>query len=194
MKSFALQVVALGCSLLLAGCRGSSGTPGKPEGVGGAAAGSIVGKWATSASPEAASSRTTMAFLESGEYQYNSPMMLFGKPVTADVEAKEVAARVIMSGLWELDGDRLRDRFTEINQTASRSRSRGSPKSSAAQARSSCLRNRTARSWHYSGRSRRRGLIPVFWSNAAHGPVACSIFQSLIGCAFHCYIEIETIE
>jgi hypothetical protein len=112
MRSFALGVVALGCSLLLAGCRGSSGTPGKPAGVGRDAAASIVGKWASSTSPQAASSRTTMAFLESGEYQYNSPMILFGKPVTADVEGKEVAARVIMSGLWELDGDQLRVRIT----------------------------------------------------------------------------------
>ncbi len=116
MKSFAPPVVALGCSLLLAGCRGSSGTPARPAEAGRAAVASIVGKWVTSTSPEAASSRTTIAFLESGEYQYNPPMILFGKPVTAKVEGKEVAARVIMSGLWELDGDRLSVRITEINQ------------------------------------------------------------------------------
>jgi hypothetical protein len=116
MRSFVPPVVALGCSLLLSGCRGSSGTPAKPEGSGRAAVASIVGKWVTSTAPEAASSRTTMAFLESGECQYNSPMILFGKPVTFNIEGKEVAARVIMSGLWELDGDRLRVRITEVNQ------------------------------------------------------------------------------
>ena len=105
MRSFAPPLAVLGCSLLLAGCRGSSGT-----------AASIVGKWTTSTSPEAASSRTTMAFLESGEYQYASPMMLFGKPVTAKTEGKDVAARVVMSGLWQLDGDRLHVKITEINQ------------------------------------------------------------------------------
>jgi hypothetical protein len=57
-----------------------------------------------------------MAFLESGEFQYNSPLMLFGKPVTASVEGKEVAARLIASGIWELDGDRLRVRITQTNQ------------------------------------------------------------------------------
>ena len=116
MRTFASLLVALGWSLLLVGCRGSSGTPSKPEGAGQTAAASVVGKWVTSTSPEAASSRTTIAFLESGEYQYNSPMMLFGKPVTAEVEGKEVAARVVMSGLWELNGDRLRVRITEVNQ------------------------------------------------------------------------------
>jgi hypothetical protein len=63
-----------------------------------------------------ASSRTTMAFLESGEYQYNSPLMVFGKPATVKVEGKEVAARLIASGTWELDGDRLRVRITQTNQ------------------------------------------------------------------------------
>jgi hypothetical protein len=116
MRLFAPPVVALGCSLLLAGCRGSSGTAAKPEGSGGAAMASIVGKWATSTSPEAASSRMTMAFLESGEYQSNSPLLLFGKLFTAKVEGKEVAARLIASGIWELDGDRLRVRITQVNQ------------------------------------------------------------------------------
>ena len=115
MRSFAPPIVALGCCLLT-GCRGSSGIPARPEGSGRPAVASIVGKWASSTSPEAASSRTTMAFLESGEYQYNSPMILFGKPVTAKIEGKEAAARVILSGLWELDGDRLRVRITEVNQ------------------------------------------------------------------------------
>jgi hypothetical protein len=57
-----------------------------------------------------------MAFLESGEFQYNSPLMLFGKQVTANVEGKEVAARLIASGIWELQGDRLRVRITQTNQ------------------------------------------------------------------------------
>jgi hypothetical protein len=116
MRSFASSVVALGCVVLLAGCRGSSDTPAKPEGSGRPAVAPIVGKWVSSTSPDAASSRTTMAFLESGEYQYNSPLILFGKPVTAKIEGKEVAARLIMSGLWELDGDRLRVQITETNQ------------------------------------------------------------------------------
>jgi hypothetical protein len=57
-----------------------------------------------------------MAFLESGEYQYNSPLILFGKPVTATVEGKEVAARLVASGTWELEGDRIRVRITQTNQ------------------------------------------------------------------------------
>jgi hypothetical protein len=57
-----------------------------------------------------------MAFLESGEFQYNSPLILFGKPVTANVEGKEVAARLIASGVWELEGDRLHVRITQTNQ------------------------------------------------------------------------------
>jgi hypothetical protein len=57
-----------------------------------------------------------MAFLESGEYQYSSPLLLFGKRVTAKVDAKEVAARLIASGTWELDDDRLRVRITQTNQ------------------------------------------------------------------------------
>jgi hypothetical protein len=57
-----------------------------------------------------------MAFLESGEYQFNSPLLLFGKPVTAKVEGKEVPARLIASGSWELEGNRLRVRITQTNQ------------------------------------------------------------------------------
>jgi hypothetical protein len=57
-----------------------------------------------------------MAFLESGEFQYSSPLKLFGKPVTAKVEGKDVAARLIASGAWELEGDRLRVRITQTNQ------------------------------------------------------------------------------
>lgn len=117
MRTFAPSLLVFSCSLVLVGCRGSSDTPGKPKGVDRAELPpSIVGKWVTSTAPEAASSRTTMAFLESGEYQYNSPMMLFGKSVTVEVDGKEVAARLIMSGLWELEGDRLHVRITEINQ------------------------------------------------------------------------------
>ena len=57
-----------------------------------------------------------MAFLESGEYQVNSPLLLFGKPVTAKVEGKEAPARLIASGSWELEGNRLRVRITQTNQ------------------------------------------------------------------------------
>jgi hypothetical protein len=57
-----------------------------------------------------------MAFLESGEYQVNSPLLLFGKPVTAKVEGKQVHARLIASGSWELEGSRLRVRITQTNQ------------------------------------------------------------------------------
>jgi len=57
-----------------------------------------------------------MAFLESGEFQYNSPLLLFGKTVTVKVEGKEVPARLIASGIWELEGDRLRVRITHTNQ------------------------------------------------------------------------------
>ena len=57
-----------------------------------------------------------MAFLESGEYQFNSPLLLFGKPVTAKVEGKEVPARLIASGSWDLEGNRLRVRITQTNQ------------------------------------------------------------------------------
>jgi hypothetical protein len=57
-----------------------------------------------------------MAFLESGEYQYNSPLLLFGQPVIAKVEGMQVAARLIASGTWELEGDRLRVRITQTNQ------------------------------------------------------------------------------
>jgi hypothetical protein len=116
MRTFVSGLLALGCGLLLAGCQGSTGTPSKPEGSGQPAKPSILGRWTTSTSPEMALSRTTMAFLESGEYQYNSPLMLFGKPVTVKVEGKEVAARLIASGTWELDGDRLRVRITQTNQ------------------------------------------------------------------------------
>jgi hypothetical protein len=42
--------------------------------------------------------------------------MVFGKPATVKVEGKEVAARLIASGTWELDGDRLRVRITQTNQ------------------------------------------------------------------------------
>lgn len=57
-----------------------------------------------------------MAFLESGEYQYNSPLLLFGKPVTAQIDGKDVAARLIASGTWELNGDQLRVQITQTNQ------------------------------------------------------------------------------
>jgi hypothetical protein len=120
MRTFVSAVLALGYSGLLAGCQGSTGTSSKPEGSGQPAKPSILGRWTTSTSPEMASSRTTMAFLESGELQYNSPLVLFGKPVTAKVEEKEVAARLIASGAWELDGDRLRVRITQTNQPSVR--------------------------------------------------------------------------
>jgi hypothetical protein len=57
-----------------------------------------------------------MAFLESGEYQVNSPLLLFGMPVTAKVEGKEVRARLIAIGSWELEGNRLRVRIMQTNQ------------------------------------------------------------------------------
>jgi hypothetical protein len=63
-----------------------------------------------------ATSRTTMAFLESGEFQYNALLLLFGKPVTAKVEGKEESARFIASGTWELEGERLWVRITQTNQ------------------------------------------------------------------------------
>ena len=61
-------------------------------------------------------SRTTMVFLESGEYQYDSPFYLFGKPVTVKLSEKEVAARLSCSGTWELNGDKLRVRITQTSQ------------------------------------------------------------------------------
>jgi hypothetical protein len=57
-----------------------------------------------------------MAFLESGEYQLNTPLQLLGKTVTAKVEGKEHVVRLIGSGTWELEGDRLRVRITQTNQ------------------------------------------------------------------------------
>src|SRR5262249_28088179 len=116
MRTMVFAVIALGCSVLLGGCHGSTGNASKPDGSSQPTKPSILGRWTTSTSPEMVPSRTTMAFLESGEYQYNSPLLLFGKPVTAKVEGKEVAARLIASGTWELDGDRLRVRITQTNQ------------------------------------------------------------------------------
>src|SRR5262245_38361782 len=101
MKPFSMVlVVALGCSLLLAGCRGSSGTRSKPGASDEPTKPFLVGRWTSSTSPEMASSRTTMAFLESGEYQLNTQLLLFGKPATAKVEGKEVPVRLIASGTW----------------------------------------------------------------------------------------------
>jgi hypothetical protein len=57
-----------------------------------------------------------MAFLESGEFQTSQPLILFGKPVTAKIEGKEVAARLVGSGIWTLEGDRLHIRITQTNQ------------------------------------------------------------------------------
>jgi hypothetical protein len=57
-----------------------------------------------------------MAFLESGEYQLNTQLQLFGKPVTVNVEGKEVPARLVASGTWEVEGTRLRVRITQTNQ------------------------------------------------------------------------------
>jgi hypothetical protein len=111
MRSFTPSVISLCCGLLFVGCQGSSGIPTKHK-----ESDSFVGKWTTSTAPEMASSRTTMGFLESGEYQYKTPLILFGKPVTAKVEGKEVAAELKGSGLWELNGDRLRVRITQTNQ------------------------------------------------------------------------------
>jgi len=110
MRTLISAVLALGCSVLLASCSGAR-ERAKP---------SILGRWTTSTSPELASTRTTMAFLESGEYQYNSPLLFLGKPVTAKVEGKEVAARLSASGTWELDGDRLRVRITQTNQPSAK--------------------------------------------------------------------------
>jgi hypothetical protein len=115
MRSFTPAVVALCCGLLLVGCQRSSGIPTKPK-ESDRASDSIVGRWTTSTSPEMASSRTNMAFLESGEYQFRTPLILFGKPVTAKVEGKEVAAELKGSGLWELNGERIRVRVTQTNQ------------------------------------------------------------------------------
>jgi hypothetical protein len=116
MRTFVSAVFAVCCSALLASCQGSSGTPSKAEGSDQPAKPSILGRWTTSTSPEMASSRTSMAFLESGEYQYSSPLLLFGKPVTAKVEGKDVRARLIASGTWQLDGDRLHVRIMQTNQ------------------------------------------------------------------------------
>ena len=110
MRTFVSALLALGCSVLLAGCQGARER----------AKHSILGRWTTSTSPQLASTRTTMAFLESGEYQYSSPLLFLGKPVTAKVEGKEVAARLIASGTWELDGDQLRVRITQTNQPSAK--------------------------------------------------------------------------
>jgi hypothetical protein len=63
-----------------------------------------------------ASDRVTMTFLESGEYQYGGPLLLFGKRVTGTVDGKEVAARLNASGVWDVKGDRLRARITQTDQ------------------------------------------------------------------------------
>ena len=120
MRSLVPAVVALGYGVLSAGCQGSPGTPPKPGGSDQPTKSVILGRWTTSTAPEMASSRTTMAFLESGEYQFNSPLLLFGKPVSAKVEGKEVAARLIASGTWDLEGDRLRVRITQTNQPSAK--------------------------------------------------------------------------
>jgi hypothetical protein len=57
-----------------------------------------------------------MAFLESGEYQLNTQLLLFGKPATAKVEGKEVPVRLVASGTWEMAGNRVRVRITQTNQ------------------------------------------------------------------------------
>jgi hypothetical protein len=115
MKSIISPFVALACAVLLAGCSGNPSQPGKPTPSGSA---QILGKWTTSTAPEMKSSRQTWVFLESGEYQYGSPLYLFGKPVTAKISEKEVAARLNCTGTWELNGDKLRVRITQSNQSS----------------------------------------------------------------------------
>ncbi len=118
MKPCALGVIALICFFLAIGCHRSSSSPVTSAPDQPTAKTPLLGRWTSSTAPEMASSRATMAFLESGEYQYNAPMMLFGKPVTAKVDGKDVAARLIASGTWKLDGDQLRVQITQCNQPA----------------------------------------------------------------------------
>jgi hypothetical protein len=113
MRSFAFALVVLACTVSLGGCSGNASQTGKS---GPSATAPFLGKWTTSTSPDMASSRTTMAFLESGEFQFASPFYLFGKPVTVKISEKEVAARLNCSGSWELNGDKLRVRITQTNQ------------------------------------------------------------------------------
>ena len=61
-----------------------------------------------------------IGFCPRSEAQYSSPLLFLGKPVTAKVEGKEVAARLIASGTWELDGDQLRVRITQTNQPSAK--------------------------------------------------------------------------
>jgi hypothetical protein len=113
MKLIASAAVVLTCTGLLSGCSGNASQSGKSSP---SATAQILGKWTTSTSPEMASSRTAMAFLESGEFQYASPLHLFGKPVTVKISEKDVAARLNCSGSWVLNGDKLRVRITQTNQ------------------------------------------------------------------------------
>jgi hypothetical protein len=78
----------------------------------------ILGKWTTSTSPEMNSSRVTFVFLDSGEFQYGSPLSLFGKPATVKISEKEIAVRLNCTGTWELNGDKLRVRITQSNQSS----------------------------------------------------------------------------
>jgi len=60
--------------------------------------------------------RATFVFLDSGEFQYGSPLVLFGHPATVKVSEKDIAVRLNCTGTWELNDDLLRVRITQSNQ------------------------------------------------------------------------------
>jgi hypothetical protein len=92
-------------ALSLPGCAGENDAP-------------IAGRWVTSTAPELADSRVVMTFKESGEFQYSSPFMLFGKPVTVEAEGKNLAARLDGSGTWSRQGNNLKAQILQTNQPA----------------------------------------------------------------------------
>jgi len=55
-------------------------------------------------------------FLETGEYQFKQPLVLFGKVQTAEIEGKKQTLPFHGSGKWELKGDSI---YVDITQTNS---------------------------------------------------------------------------
>jgi hypothetical protein len=82
----------------------------------------IVGKWASSTSPELAATAVSMEFRESGEVQLSQPLRMNGKSVTAEIDGMQQPLRFDASGRWKLTGGRLEFEITATNLTDFRSR------------------------------------------------------------------------
>lgn len=105
-------------------CLGCSGRPAPEPGslpqqnvvpVAATTRSKILGRWTTSTAAEMAGSATVINFLDSGEYQASGPLIIQGRTVTVKKNGKQESVPVNLTGTWDLDGDQIKVKITQVN-------------------------------------------------------------------------------